>query len=187
MTDAQRQALDIYMAEYGTLKDEQIKRIGFRDNLLYTTLVIFGVIFGFVQGDKANPYALLVLPWASLILGWTYLVNDQKITEIGRYIRYTLVAKVSELTEATDPESIFGWEIAHRSDRARKRRKLEQCIIDELTFVVSGIVAIVFFWNSSLPKPDWSWILMAISTVEIILLVILGKEIIVYADLASGR
>jgi hypothetical protein len=29
--------LNLYLQEYGKLKDEQIQRIGFRDNLLYVT------------------------------------------------------------------------------------------------------------------------------------------------------
>ena len=34
MADQQRQMLDVYLQEYGKLKDEQAQRIGFRDNLL---------------------------------------------------------------------------------------------------------------------------------------------------------
>lgn len=49
--------------------------------------------------------------------------------------------KVKENTGYTDLETIFGWEIAHRSDKHRKRRKIEQFIIDEITFVISGIIA----------------------------------------------
>ena len=98
MKDEQRQMLDVYLQEYSKLKDEQAQRIGFRDNLLYVTLAVFGTVLAFALGDKANLYALLVLPWVSLVLGWTYLVNDQKISAIGQYIRYTLVEKVSELT-----------------------------------------------------------------------------------------
>ena len=189
MKDEQRQMLDVYIQEYGKLKDEQAQRIGFRDNLLYVTLALFGTVLAFALGDKANPYALLVLPWVSLVLGWTYLVNDQKISAIGQYIRYTLVEKVSELTGQADKgveevESVFGWEIAHRSDRRRKRRKIEQLIIDEIAFVMSGFVALVAFW---ILVPQIHWLAQVLGWIEFVLLSILGVEIIIYADLAKGR
>ena len=189
MTDEQRQMLEVYLQEYGKLKDEQAQRIGFRDNLIYFTIGVFGGILAFALGEKANPDALLVLPWVSLILGWTYLVNDEKTTEIGRYIRYKLVKKVSELTGKADEgveevESIFGWEIAHRSDRLRKRRKIEQLIVDEITFVFSGIAALLAFWYL---VPQSHWTVTILCSIELVLLAILGVEIFIYADLAKGR
>ncbi|MFM7450354.1 MAG: hypothetical protein ACKO24_17370, partial [Leptolyngbyaceae cyanobacterium] len=123
MTDESQRQLEIYLQEYGKLKDEQKARIGYRDNLLYLTLGLFGGVVTFSLGEKGSPYALLVLPWISLILGWAYLVNDEKITAIGRYIRYTLVEKIAVLSGGADTESIFGWEIAHRIDLRRHRRK----------------------------------------------------------------
>jgi hypothetical protein len=141
------------------------------------------------MGEKANPDALLVLPWVSLVLGWTYIVNDQKITAIGRYIRYTLVDKISSLAgragaDIREIESIFGWEIAHRSDERRKRRKIEQLVIDEIAFVVSGVVALVAFW---IQVHQMHWAAQILGWIELVLLVILGIEIFIYADLAKGR
>lgn len=189
MTDERQQVLSVYLQEYGKLKDEQTKRIGFRDNLLYVTLGLFGTVLALSLGDKANPYALLALPWVSLVLGWTYLVNDEKITAIGRYIRYDLVEKVSHLTGMAElgveeAESVFGWEIAHRGDEGRQRRKIEQLIVDELAFVVSGIVALATFW---VLVPQIHWLAQILGWIEIILLVVLGIEIFIYADLAKGR
>jgi hypothetical protein len=111
--------LKIWLAEYDKLKTEQAQRIGFRDNLLYVTLGLFGVIIPTAISNATNYYALLVVPWICLILGWTYLINDEKISAIGRYIRLTLVEKVKEKTGHPDVESLFGWEIAHRSDPRR--------------------------------------------------------------------
>ena len=113
--------LDIVLAEYDKLKSEQAARIGFRDNLLYVTLGVLGAVVSFAVADKTNSYAFLVIPWVCIILGWTYLVNDQKISALGQYIRYNLVNRVKEqMGDNTNLESIFGWEIAHRSDPRRK-------------------------------------------------------------------
>ena len=189
MADEQQKMLEVYLQEYGKLKDEQAQRIGFRDNLLYVTLALFGTVLAFVLGDQRDPHGLLVLPWASLILGWTYLVNDQKISAIGRYIRYTLVEKVSNLAcragaDIGEIESIFGWEIAHRSDKRRNRRKIEQFIIDEIAFVFSGLAALIAFSHLESVEIGIIWFLYV---VELVLLVILGIEIFLYADLTKGR
>jgi hypothetical protein len=175
---------EVYLKEYEKLKSEQTQRIGFRDNLLYVTLGLFGTIISLAIANKANYYALLVVPWVCLILGWTYLVNDEKITAIGRYIRLILVEKVKQYTGDTDFESIFGWEIAHRSDNRRRRRKMEQLIVDEITFVFSGVVALIAFWSL---VSEVSVGVRVLGWIEFILLIVLGVEIFIYADLAKGR
>jgi hypothetical protein len=119
-----------------------------------------------------------------LILGWTYVVNDEKISAIGKYIRYKLVDKVKEHTGYEDLETLFGWEIAHRDDKHRKRRKIQQLIIDEITFVLSGTIALVAFW-CLIPKPPLG--VAILSWVELLLLIVLGIETFIYADLAKGR
>ena len=69
----------------------------------------------------------LLLPWVCLILGWTYLINDEKISAIGKYIRLTLIEKIKEcISHHTEIESIFDWEIAQRNGRGHRRRKIEQ-------------------------------------------------------------
>jgi hypothetical protein len=176
--------LDVFLMEYDKLKSEQTQRIGFRDNLLYVTLGVFGAVFSYAVSSPSNYYALLVIPWVCLILGWTYLVNDEKISAIGRYIRLTLVEKVKEKTGYSDIESIFGWEIAHRSDNRRYRRKIEQLIVDEITFALSGIFALGAF-HTSVPQAALSINILAI--VELLLLIVLGIEIVIYADLGKGR
>ncbi len=183
MSDKQ-QMLEVYLQEYEKLKDEQTQRIGFRDNLLYVTLGVFGAVISFAVSNKANYYALLVIPWVCLILGWNYLVNDEKITAIGRYIRLTLVEKIKENTGHTEIESILGWEIAHRNDNRRRRRKIEQLIIDQITFVFSGMVALSAFWFL-VAKPSLTINILCL--IELVFLLILSIEIVIYADLAKGR
>jgi hypothetical protein len=90
------QLLEILLAEYNVLKTEQGQRIGFRDNIIYVTLGSFGAILSFAIADKVNYHALLLIPWVCVILGWTYLVNDDKISAIGRYIRDDLEKKIRE-------------------------------------------------------------------------------------------
>lgn len=174
----------IWLAEYDKLKAEQTQRIGFRDNLLYVTLSIFGAIVSFAVSNESNYYAFLVIPWACLILGWTYLINDEKISAIGRYVRLTLSKQLSDKDSRLDEKKLFGWEVFHRSDHRRSRRKVEQLIIDEITFVVSGITALVVFW-SLVSEP--STFISILSITELLLLIFLACEIVDYADLAKGK
>jgi hypothetical protein len=171
--------------EYIKLKDEQTKRIGFRDNLLYVNLVLIAGIMSFAfageHGDNRwRFHGLLIAGWVALVLGWTYLVNDEKISAIGRYIRHTLARDL----DPTTPESLFGWEGAHRSDVRRMHRKVEQLVIDELSFPGIGLGSVILFL--ALPSYPGHWALLS-AVVEALLLVVLGVEMFLYADLASGR
>ena len=73
---------------------------------------------------------------------------------------------------------------SHRSDKRRKRRKIEQLIVDEIAFVLSGIVALLAFWNL---VPQIHWMAQTIGWIELVLLVVLGVEIFIYADLVKRR
>lgn len=174
--------LDVHLREFDKIKVEQAARIAFRDNLIYVTLVSYGAVVAFAAKD--NHLALLILPWVSLILGWGYLVNDEKVSAIGRYVRLSLSTRIAALLGRANADDIFGWEVAHRSDPRRKRRKIEQLIIDEIIFVFSGFAALIAFW---VVDPGAYWMLRVIAAFESVLLIVLGIEIILYADLKSGR
>jgi hypothetical protein len=57
-------------------------------------------------------------------------------------------------------------------------------IIDEITFVCSGVIAILAFWFL-VPQPPLAVTILCWA--ELLLLLILGYEMIIYADLAEGR
>lgn len=186
MENQSQMKIELIFKEYEKVKAEQIARIGFRDNLLYVTLTLFGGIVA-AYSSLENHAVLLILPWVSLIMGWTYLINDEKISALGRYVRKTLtdqIAKELNIEDTTEKEQIFGWEIAHRSDARRKSRKILQLIIDEITFVVSGIGALIAFQVIATTAHLFVQILCVI---EFFLLLILGREIFIYADLKKGR
>ena len=179
------QTLQILMEEYRVLKAEQSMRIGFRDNLLYVTLGLFGALSSFALNSDKGHYAFLVIPWVCLVMGWTYVVNDEKISAIGRHVRYTLEDRLSALIGGSaDEQYLFGWETAHRDDRRRKNRKYIQLFIDQVTFVISGLVALIVFW---LLAPQASTFTIALSAFEAVLLLVLGLKIADYADLAKGH
>lgn len=173
-----RHAIEIYdQLEYTKLKDEQIHRIGFRDNLIYVTIVSLGGIFSLAITKEPN--VSLVAPWACLILGWTYLVNDEKISAIGRYLRENHSEKISEQIGPVSKYRIWGWESVHRSDKHRFRRKVEQLVVDEITFFAPGVLAVLFHWST---YPHAGLLAYITYLVEFLLLFVLGIEIAIYAD-----
>jgi hypothetical protein len=175
------QILEILLKEYDKLKSEQAQRIGFRDNLLYVTLGLFGTVVSFAVSNPAHYYALLVIPWVCLILGWTYLVNDEKISALGQYIRTELSERVKKITGELQTESVFSWESYRRTSKGRKLRKIEQFIVNQITFVIPGIIAAVAFLYL-VPKAIFE--IKILAGVELVLLVILAIEVWNQADLS---
>ena len=179
-TQLSEEILKIHLFEYNSLKNEQTQRIGFRDNLLYAMLVAFGGAVGYVLSNDNNLNILLILPWLCFILGWTYVINDEKISAIGRYLRLELSPKFSHLTHVPT-ETFFNWENAHRQDRYRISRKITQLIVDLLSFVGTGGLAIgMFMVKMSCEFPLWTQILIGIDGVLLLILAILIWR---YADL----
>jgi hypothetical protein len=177
--------LPVLLAEYGALKAEQLGRIGFRDNLLYATVGAVGAIGAVALGglgeSKAKMLeAFLLVPWVTTILGWTYLVNDDKITSIREYIDAALAPRIRELTDGGPLP--FEWERFHRADAHRRRRKGIQLAVDLVTFVVSGIGALAFFLANDTAR---AWPSTTLVVIEALLLLGLAHQFITHDERAS--
>ncbi|MEX5634728.1 hypothetical protein [Parafrankia sp. FMc2] len=167
---------DVDLLEYERLKDEQLGRINVRDNLVYATLAASGGVIAIAFGGGTPRFPLLLLlPPACLVLGWTYLVNDQKVSAIGEYIRHELSPRLS----AAAGHELLRWESEHRRDADRTRRKITQVIVDVLLFCGSGVGGLGVFWALS---PRIPWPLLTLSLVEIGALLLLAVEIIRCVD-----
>ncbi|MEV8506296.1 hypothetical protein AB0368_15880 [Actinoplanes sp. NPDC051475] len=174
---------DVYLgallSEYERIKEEQRHRIGFRDNLIYVTLASMAAAVTAALNSKDQANLLLLLPPVCFILGWTYLVNDEKISAAGRYIREEVRPKLVKLDGTRRP--VLGWEDYHRSDQRRGLRKYLQLIVDLSTFCISGYAAItVYFVNGPLRPP-----FVLVGIIECVALSVLAFQIAVYADVAS--
>ncbi|MFG3100094.1 hypothetical protein ACGFZL_06200 [Streptomyces sp. NPDC048182] len=169
----------LLLTEYDRLKDEQRGRIAFRDNLIYAMLASAAAVLAAALRSGFEAGFLLILPPVSLLLGWTYLVNDQKISAMGEYIRNTLAPRLAS-TAGTE-EEVFGWETAHRSDTRRVWRKRLQLAADLTAFTVTPAAAITAYLLSG----PLTGMLVAITVLEAVAVCVLGLQIVLYADLAS--
>ncbi|GHE09816.1 hypothetical protein [Streptomyces alanosinicus] len=165
----------LLLTEYQTLKDEQKTRIGFRDNLLYVTLTVVAAVIAAAAQAK-QPAMLLALPPVCVVLGWTYLVNDHKISAIGAYVRAELGPRLAVLAQAEGDE-VFAWEVAHRTDERRLSRKAVQCVVDLLAFCVVPSGALVVYWAGGAVSAG----LIVLSVMEAVAVVGLGACIVRYA------
>jgi hypothetical protein len=166
--------------EYKHLKNEQLARISTRDNLIYVTLASLAAVAAATIQLNMTPL-LLLLPPACLILGWTYLVNDQKVSAIGRHIRRVLIPKIR--AELGTNAALFTWEFEHRIDRRRRVRKLSQLGIDLITFCGPAVASIVIY-NFVAP---FNPIFLAVSAVEAVGTALLCWAIVDNADIAPDR
>ncbi|WP_406113845.1 hypothetical protein [Streptomyces sp. NBC_01014] len=157
------------LAEYDRLKEEQKTRIGFRDNLLYFTLAAVTAVVA-VTVHSGQSRLLLSAPAICLILGWTYLVNDEKISAIGYYVRDQLGPRLGELSSAQG--TVFGWEAYHRNVAGRTMRKRLQTAVDLLTYLILPMVCTTAFWCSPTPRP----LLVLTSVVQTLALAVLGWQ-----------
>ena len=132
---------DILLQEYAKLKDEQAQRISLRDNLIYATLLTLGAVVA--AAAQLGIYALLALPPASTALGWTYLVNDERISRISLYIRTEIAPQLEQIVG----RPMFSWETVHRQDPGRRTRKTMQFLMDHVVFVAPALTALVVFWS----------------------------------------
>ncbi|MEE1732012.1 hypothetical protein PUR33_23135 [Streptomyces sp. BE282] len=159
----------ILLAEYDRLKEEQKTRIGFRDNLLYFTLAAATAIVA-ITVQSGQPQLLLSIPAICLILGWTYLVNDEKISAIGRYVRDRLGPRLGGLTSAHS--AVFGWETYHRNVAGRTVRKRLQTAVDLFAYLVLPMVCTTAFWCSPAVQP----LLLLASLGQTLALAVLGWQ-----------
>lgn len=159
----------ILLAEYDRLKEEQKTRIGFRDNLLYFTLAAATAVVA-ITAQSGQSRLLLSVPAICLILGWTYLVNDEKISTIGCYVRDRLGPRLGELTATHG--TVFGWEVYHRNVAGRTVRKRLQTAVDMFTYLVLPMVCMAAFWCSPVIQP----LLMLASLGQTLALAVLGWQ-----------
>jgi hypothetical protein len=181
MADPEVTAGKLLLVEYERLKDEQKTRIGFRDNLVYATLASMAGVIAASLSLKGHANILLLLPPVSTALGWTYLVNDEKISAISRYIRDGLGPRIARIARA-DTDAVFEWELVHRSDRRRRSRKILQLAADLGTFSVPALGALIVYWVNG----PWRWPFVVVSLLELAIAIVLAIEVIRYAEIGAG-
>lgn len=164
--------IDLLRDEVKTLKDEQRDRIKQRDSLIYSVIVAVAAVAGGTR--LAGAAVPLLLPPVTLLLGWTYLTNDQMVSAIGRHLRTQLAPRLAALAGT----EVLLWENTRLVDRRYRQRKTIQLIVDLIAFVAPALVAVVWFWANGPANPA----LLAVSIVETAAALIGAWQIVSYAE-----
>jgi hypothetical protein len=202
---------EIYLAEYKLLKEEQRSRITVRDNLIYATFTALAAVVFFAFGrDPAHPAMLLLLPVVCLVFGWTYLSNDTKISDIGRYFRTELSPKMTNdtsvsmasLGESAPPDMktieihmsdikdfaptsntpLLGWEFFHRNGSDRRKSKFVQALVDLTVFCFVGLGALIVF---AVLAPNTGPLFTLIACTELFALILFALELVRRTDFSK--
>jgi hypothetical protein len=171
-------AADVVLAEYKALKDEQRGRMGVRDGLPYVALGAAIAALGVAA--RLGPSVLLALPPAAVVLGWTFLANDQKVSEIGLYIRTELAPYAAEHSPAGT--LAFGWEAFHRTGQRRRTAKICQLLVDLAAFCVTGVAALAGYWTQADARP----LPVAVTVLEAVATTGMAYQIVRHADIAGA-
>ena len=125
-------------------------------------------------------------------MGWNYVVNDEKISSISMYLEEYLAVQIQDEISASllSPQqhlnSVFlGWEFFRKDKNVerRKRRKIEQLVVDEMVFFIPGLTPLVAVLKliPSLLIPVY-----ALRFIELSIILVLGIEIIIYSGLGKN-
>lgn len=169
----------VLLAEYEALKAEQTSRIVLRDRLMYAALAALAATLALVVQPTGRPYLLLLLPLVCVVLGWTYFVNDQKISAIGRYLGRHLAPSLEVSTHRS--EQVLTWESVHRCDPLRRLDKSMQLAVDLLMFAVPALLSVVLYWTAGGVRAD----LLVVSIAEALVTLGFAARVITAADLSA--
>lgn len=129
---------EVHLAEYKELKQEQRMRMASRDNLSYWIFPALAVIGGVALSGPGREPLLLAVPLVCVALGWAYLNNDTKVTQIGDYIDAVLAPALRE----DDGPAPFGWEVYHRATPLRAVAKVIHPFVQLMIFCTPAWVAL---------------------------------------------
>ncbi|MEU9379902.1 hypothetical protein AB0D38_02350 [Streptomyces sp. NPDC048279] len=141
----------LLLAEDQTIKDSHRARIGFRDSLLYVTLGAVAVVAAAAQAELAS--TLPALPPACVVLGRTYLANDEMTGQRRHRVREELGPRLARPASAEGDFTAFGGEAHHRTDVRRRTRKTIQAVIDLTAFRAVPLAAPAVFWAAAPAGP----------------------------------
>lgn len=132
---------EIGLAEYKELKQEQRMRMASRDSLSYWIFPALAVIGGVALSGPGREPLLLLVPLVCIALGWAYLGNDTKVTQISDYIRTELAPALRE----GDGPAPFGWEVYHRATALRVVAKMIHPLVQLMIFCAPACAALIVF------------------------------------------
>jgi len=164
---AKELAVQVHLAEFSALRDEQLELIKWRETLIFYSLAISGALFSFAFSSSVNnPEALsprlalyLVAPLASVI-GGLWMSSTWRIRRIGLYVRDIIAPGLNSILRSLDSgdqqstvAGVFDWQSSsHRNFREWPRFLFEWMVLST-SFVLSGATAQLILLRGTTGNP----------------------------------
>ncbi|WP_341718025.1 hypothetical protein QQG74_30245 [Micromonospora sp. FIMYZ51] len=145
--------------EYGALKAEQLERIKQRDSFLNLNIIAIGIISTLAVQVQGPGQRWLLLPWVTFILGWAYLINDDKVSAIGAHLRSAMNRGEAQLE----------WEESEKGFLSAARRQVGEVAVFLTSFVFPAVPALGLFL-ADIPQGSLGALLLLVAAAELILM-----------------
>lgn len=143
--------------EYASMKQEQLERIKQRDTFLHLNIVAIAVNSAIAVQGAEQALAWLVLSWISLILGWTYLSNDDKVSALALHLKDLQHAGIAPR-----------WESGNKGLIPRRVRRVADAIVFTAAFLLPTIVGILLYSEMSTAEDRWHPLIIIACVLEIL-------------------
>jgi energy-coupling factor transporter transmembrane protein EcfT len=149
------------LVEYATLRDEILRRLDLRQQLLSLNLTIAAVFFGVGLGTRTVAF---VFPPLAMLLAVAWSQNDFRIRKINLYIRTFIEPLIEGL----------GWESHSQSLREQGGLQAWRLVVmsHSGTFFFSQIIAIII-GLLDFTYTTGEWILVVIDMISVVIVILL--------------
>ncbi len=146
------------LEEYNSLREETLKRVELRYQIINLTLVATGALLTIGAAEKGPRSALIVYPILSLFLAAGYSYNHIMIVEMGKYIRERLEGldeEGNEIKEDGENQRLnLGW--ANYLKRRHDRIRLSDFFFTFGLFLIPQAISILIYIKL-MPMEDYTW------------------------------
>ena len=164
-----------FLAEYQSLREEILKRIEIRQQVLTFTLVVAGAILSYGTAKPDDGVILLLYPLLALFLAIAWMQSDVRAGEIGNYIKDQIETKLDGIR----------WETYIRQKKIDEKKsilKKANAISASGVFVTTSLVAMLI----GISKIDFAAFAVSKYYIEIVL-VIVDAVAVIYMFKIIGR
>jgi hypothetical protein len=160
----------LHEAEFTALRAEILQRAQFQQQLASLSVISAGTLMTLFFQVNASSWLPLIYPLLAVFMAAEWCFNNNRILQIGRYIREEMEGKGADV----------GWEHYLRSRRAKTSVSwLSGKVLAQGTFVVLPLMVLAV---GLLSRPDWSAPKVLVASTEAILLIVVVPLLVHYSE-----
>lgn len=167
------------MSDFPSLKAEQIERIKMRDSFVNLSIVSIGIMISAAFASAVpRVEILLAIPWVAMAFGWSFVLNDVKISRLASYFASN---------QGPSNSSNSGWEVWRRSyQRSWLESPIIGALVQLLIFVCPGLVSIVVYFCARKDDSVRLWE-VSVGAAGVLMLILLSFAVFSTAQIRVGK